>query len=175
MKAKNNITRDRLIKLIEKHTYSNNNKINKVGLITLKKLKNKRLKITLFSHHFPSTVQTRQRTNYYSNIGYCYDACTIAFNDEYDYSDKLLEITCVHEINHVINYDLYNSDKITFAYNEFLAKVAEFMYEHNCVTLTKKDINLIKKNIFIEYDSYKQFINKKSMAKINKHNVGKLY
>lgn len=169
--------KSKLINLIEKHTYFNKNKINKVGITTLKKLKDDKLKIVLYSDTCTSKYKTRYQKLMYGSIGYCLNKHTIAFNNTIDFTDNCLAETCVHEINDTLNLKLFNDSKITFCYNEFLAHVAEYLYVNNLdlTELKQNQIEEIKKTIYQAYSKeYSKFVNKDELNKINSVTVGKI-
>jgi hypothetical protein len=167
--------RDRLIRSVKEHTFKNKKRINLVGLSTLKRLNDSSLIIHTFKDKYP--IRTRSVSKRYNYaIGYCFDENNIAFNEEYNWKNEdLLTLTCVHEINHTMNWHLYRRHKINFCYNEFLAKLAEDMYKNNTTILTRSKKNKIKKEMFNQYVNSRKHLNQNTLDKIKSYDVGILY
>lgn len=129
------ITRKYIIKLIEDYTYSEL-KINQVGLLTLRQIR--KTKIIILND---KTYQHKFQLS--DCAAFCLNKSTFVINKDKIIDDLTLIKVCVHEINHLINWDLKTSE----AYKEFIAFVAEKMFIDNVIHLSVKDINVIKDKI----------------------------
>jgi len=122
-----------ILNMIEKYTYKDLNKPNLVGLITLKQLGKTKIKI----------INNDINKDYHNISGYCLNKSTIVLISKYIDNDEFLMMTCVHEINHLLNWDLGLSQYK----KEFIAFVAEEMFMTNSIDLTVDTLNIIKKKL----------------------------
>lgn len=171
------ITKRRLINLVRKHTYKNK-RTNLVGLFTLEKLQDDKVKIKMMADYFPSKVSTRLRDQYYNNTAYVEDYNSIVFNEENEdicNNDESLAELCVHEVNHLYNYGLWKQEIINYKANEFLAHVATYMFKYNRVILTRSDIKFIENEVNDRFNDEEHKFLDQPFDKFETYKLGKFY
>jgi hypothetical protein len=127
-------------------------KRNKIARMTLKVISDRKFKIDPISkkhHHF-----TRKAYEY-SAMAWQINQTSILINEKYTFTDnhEILE-TCVHEVNHCLNEDIFTNDSSCPMKLEVMAYIAEYCFKHSVNKINRSQFQDIKDRCFNDYRKF---------------------
>ena len=134
---------------------------NYIANQTLNVLLNPNLKIIFDDKTHDYNLRNKRKENK-EDVGILYNKNLILINTkDHKISNKLLLMTCVHEVNHIINCNIFRSSrkKTRYMKYEILAYVAEHMFKKNMTVITRQTLRKIKSIILRDYGDNNYFTN----------------